>query len=217
MVREIRSDFAACSAGEPIPGLPPLVPVVGCLDHPQHMPPATVASVWLTRPGLRLRASDDDPDLHRCVCPQQRGRAGCQACSRSRVLTLCSAWLRRLVAASCFAPEGAPKHFVALDHKDPGYRYFFGELMLCFTCVHEGVVHECCLVSYLWPRDVFTREKDGVPLETKYEFMRTKTYEVVSAASVLFRAPLVTPPPFEELGPRARVYYVLNDDVYGNF
>ena len=148
---------------------------------------------------------------------QQRERAGCQACSRSRVLTLCSAWLRRLVAASCFAPEGAPKHFVALDHKDPGYRYFFGELMLCFTCVHEGVVHECCLVSYLWPRDVFTREKDGVPLETKYEFMRTKTYEVVSAASVLFRAPLVTPPPFEELGPRARVYYVLNDDVYGNF
>ena len=90
---------AACSAGEPIPGLPPLVPVVGCLDHPQHMPPATVASVWLTRPGLRLRASDDDPDLHRCVWPsRESGRAARPAlalvCSHYAALGCAGWWLR---------------------------------------------------------------------------------------------------------------------------
>ena len=61
-------------------------------------------------------------------------------------------------------------------------------------------MHECCFVSYLFPRDVFSREQDGVPLVTKYEFLRTKMYEVASAAAVLFCAPLVTPPPFGEPG-----------------
>ena len=78
-------------------------------------------------------------------------------------------------------------------------------------------MHECCFVSYLFPRDVFSREQDGVPLVTKYEFLRTKMYEVASAAAVLFCAPLVTPPPFGEPGPGAREYRVLNDDIYENF
>ena len=48
-------------------------------------------------------------------------------------------------------PKGTPKHFVALDHDDPGFKYFLGELLLCFTCVHQGVVHELCYIHYLWP------------------------------------------------------------------
>jgi len=36
-------------------------------------------------------------------------------------------------------------------------------------------------------------------------------------SQVLFRAPLVEPPARDRPRPNARKYYVLNDDVYGNF
>ena len=46
--------------------------------------------------------------------------------------------MNRSIDASCFMPKGTPKHFVALDHDDPGFKYFFGELLLCFTCMHSS-------------------------------------------------------------------------------
>ena len=72
-------------------------------------------------------------------------------------------------------------------------------------------------MAYLWPKGVFTPEKDGVPLETEYGFAKKRSYVVQPVSSVLFRAPLVEPPPFQELGPGARRYWVLNDDIYGVF
>ena len=70
--------------------------------------------------------------------------------------------------------------------------------MLCFTLKHEGVVHECVYVSYVWPEDSgkveWTRDQDGINLVTKYVFLPTKTYEVRPVSDVLYRAPLVHPP-----------------------
>lgn len=74
-----------------------------------------------------------------------------------------------------------------------------------------------CFVSYLWPKDVFTRDKDGVPLVTQYQYLARKAYEVVPISSVLYRAPLVRPPSFEAPGPRARELYFLNEDIYESF
>ena len=28
--------------------------------------------------------------------------------------------------------------------------------LLCFTCVHQGVVHELCYIHYLWPQSTAT-------------------------------------------------------------
>ena len=81
--------------------------------------------------------------------------------------------------------------------------------------------HECCFISYVYPKDVFTAEKDGISLETRYEYLPLKSVEVRPVEQVLFRAPLVEPPPFEEPTEgrkrTQRVYYVLNEDVYRNF
>ena len=82
-----------------------------------------------------------------------------------------------------------------------------------FECVHEGTKHQLCFVSYLWPKDVFTREGDGVPLVTQYEFLARRTYEVLPISAVLYRAPLVRPPPLRP-APNARELYVLIEDIY---
>ena len=135
---------------------------------------------------------------------------------------------RRLIDASCFAADAnAAPHYVAIDHDDEEYKYYLGELLLCFELKHAGQTHQCCLVMYLWP-DYNQAHDDEIPLYvaadgkslyTRYVDRRWSweepTYAVVSVHTVHFRAPLVTPPP----PPTARTgaYLVLNDDVYGNY
>ena len=109
--------------------------------------------------------------------------------------------------------------FVALAHQDPGYVYFFGELLLCFVFEHEGVVHKCIFVEYLWPDELQynSREDDGIPLHTRYRRTPRKLYTVANVRDVLFRPQLSTPPPLHAPGPGYRRFWVLNDDVLGNF
>ena len=54
---------------------------------------------------------------------------------------MCWWHVHRDVDATCFGLEDAPRHFVALDFQDPAYKYFFGQLLLCFTFEHDGVRH----------------------------------------------------------------------------
>jgi len=66
--------------------------------------------------------------------------------------------------------------------------------------------------------DLAEGERDGVSLQTRYtRAKKDATYEVLSVEMVLFRAPLVTPPPFTEPRASRDEYLVLNDDVYGSF
>ena len=44
-----------------------------------------------------------------------------------------------------------------------------------------------------------------------------KMYDVKPIASVLFRPPLVTPPPYSEPRPGEQPYLVLNEDIYISF
>ena len=128
--------------------------------------------------------------------------------------------LGRIVTATCFGARSAPTRFVAIDHSDPAYVYFFGELLLCFTAVHEGVTHELCFIEYLWPGKnlpVDSRAEDGVSLVTEYVRTPKKQYVVCPVELVLFCPQLVVPPTFEAPAPNARAIYVLNDDIYGNF
>jgi len=59
--------------------------------------------------------------------------------------------------------------------------------------------------------------EDGLPLETRYSFTPRPLYAIVSVSAVLYRAPLVSPPSFAPPGPGARRFWVLNEDIYGNF
>ena len=96
--------------------------------------------------------------------------------------------------ATCFGADEAEPQFVALAHQDPGYVYFFGELLLCFVFEHEGVVHKCIFVEYLWPDELQynSREDDGIPLHTRYRRTPRKLYTVANACvrDVLFRPQL---------------------------
>ena len=60
-------------------------------------------------------------------------------------------------------------------------------------------------------------DEDGLPLETRYSFTPRPLYAIVSVSAVLYRAPLVSPPSFAPPGPGARRFWVLNEDIYGNF
>ena len=78
--------------------------------------------------------------------------------------------LRSTATASCFGAVDATPHFVALEHEDRNYKYFFGELKLGFTFTHAGETHECVLVEHLWPdfqQHNGRVENDGVPLWTR--------------------------------------------------
>lgn len=128
--------------------------------------------------------------------------------------------LRSTATASCFGAVDATPHFVALEHEDRNYKYFFGELKLGFTFTHAGETHECVLVEYLWPdfqQHNGRVENDGVPLWTRYVRTKRALYEVRPVEQVIFVPHLVVPPAFNEPGPGAREYRVLNEDVYGNF
>ena len=74
--------------------------------------------------------------------------------------------------------------------------------------------------EYLWP-DFHQHngrvENDGVPLWTRYVRTKRALYEVRPVEQVIFVPRLVVPPAFNEPGPGAREYRVLNEDVYGNF
>ena len=151
-----------------------LFPLLSARSRPK-LPPGTAASLSL-RPGLRLRrkdASSADIDRRvraaRCVAPIMRVRTshardptGTAVASAPPVVHV----PRRSTANAFYfgATEAAP-HFVALWHDDPNYKYFFGELLLCFHFAHEGREHECVLVEYMWPK---LSKEDGVPLHTRY-------------------------------------------------
>lgn len=128
----------------------------------------------------------------------------------------------RSVSASCFgAPDVAPQ-FVALEHNQhKDFRYFFGELLLCLTCTHEGSTHELIFVEYLWARKgsdfIDSKEDDGIPLVTRYYRTARKAYDLLPAQAALFCAPLVVPPPFRKQPVNAPEFRVLNDAVYANF
>ena len=92
--------------------------------------------------------------------------------------------------------DGETTHYVDIDHHtDTCWKHYFGALRLCFEVTHEGRTWQCCMVEYLWPDPV---SADGEPLKTKYAAGSKKLYEVVDVQSVLYRAPLVTPPPLHE-------------------
>lgn len=108
---------------------------------------------------------------------------------------------------------------MALDHNDPAYVYFFGQLLLCFSLEHEGRRHECCFVEYLWPdrAGLRSREDDGVPLVTEYFHVKRKAYEVRPVEQVLFCPQLVDPPMIHAPRRNTDASYFLNEDLYGNF
>ena len=106
------------------------------------------------------------------------------------------------------SPRG--KDFAA----DPHYKYFFGELLLCFIFAHEDRKHECVFVEYLWPDDL---KFEGTSLVTRYTHMPKRMLAVLSVSAVEFVAPLFTVSPMGVPLPNARTIRVLNDDIYGNF
>ena len=69
------------------------------------------------------------------------------------------------------------------------------------------------MVEYLWPEGVV---RDVVPLETKYSHTKRRVYEVIDVHAVLYRAPLVTPPPLWVVRGETP-YLVLNYDIYINW
>ena len=110
---------------------------------------------------------------------------------------------------------------VAHERKaDDYYKYYFGQLMLCFSCVDlVGRFRQMCLVRYLWPHPAHLRanEPDGIPLKTMYVFPKSssaKAYEVVDIEALEYVAPLVAPP---SLYHPEEWFLILNSDVYGNF
>ena len=112
-----------------------------------------------------------------------------------------------------------------MKHDDGCYKYYFGELLLCFTFTDDGgAQHDCCLVDYLFP-DLppgarAPKPEHEKPLETKYRFRSKRLYEVISIAGVAFCAALFTPPPLEEEEEppsSAARYWVLNDDLIPSF
>ena len=86
-------------------------------------------------------------------------------------------------SALYFGADGAAARFVSLRHDDEAFKYFFGELLLCFRFEHEGVTHECVFVEYVWP-EIRTAAQDGVPLETRYSHTRRRTIAVAPVAAV---------------------------------
>ena len=186
-----------------------------------RLPPRTVASLSL-RHGLRLRrAGVGGADIDRRVraaryatptpTPAQtlrRGRASTPPPPPPLPVH------RSTADALYFGPVGAASQFVALRHEDEQYKYFFGELLLCFHFAHEGDEHECVLVEYLWPE---IGKEDGLPLDTRYTHTPKRVLAVVSVEAVLFVAPLFAVLPMGAPGPHARRVYVLNDDVYAHF
>ena len=160
---------------------------------PKQLPDSTIKSFSL-RPGVRLRETDASPEVLRKV------KAA------------------RTLDASWFGREGTAKHFASIEHDDPAYVYFLGELLLCFTFVHEGERHDCCYIRYWWP-DVDERKLpagDGISLQTRYVLRKAHMYEVVPVSRVQFRANLVEPPAFRD-NDATKHYRVLNDDIYWNF
>ena len=184
---------------------------------PGKLPADTIASFSL-RPGLRLRASDPDPDRHRRVtaarCAHRHTPAACGQYEGRSALTHPGGG--RTVNASCFAMvDEAEPHYVDVNHEDDGcWAHYFGALRLCFQVTHERVKKQCCLIEYVWPE---LETEDGKPLTAKYVSFAQKRYEVVDVESVLYRAPLFTPPPLREPGPGERPYRVLNYDIYVNW
>lgn len=155
------------------------------------LPAETVASVSL-RPGVRFRRAQGD-HCHRILAAPTAN-------------------------ASLFGQPGVAPHFVDVAHEfDPTYKHFFGELRLCFTCSHEGKVHELCLIKWLWPiwGPGTSGLKDGVPLSTVYEFPPKSTYEVKEVGALLYRAPLFSPPSFRRQPTTLR--YLLCEDIYTRF
>ena len=59
--------------------------------------------------------------------------------------------------------------------------------------------------------------QDGVSLWTEYRRTPHPKYEVRPVQQVLFRPALFEPPPFATPGPGAKPYWVLCDNIYGNF
>ena len=105
-------------------------------------------------------------------------------------------------SALYFGADGAAARFVSLRHDDEAFKYFFGELLLCFRFEHEGDTHECVFVEYVWP-ETRTAAEDGVPLETRYSHTRRRTIAVAPVAAVQFVAPLFSIVPMEPpAGPR---------------
>ena len=107
----------------------------------------------------------------------------------------------------------ARRHYVDINHDQHYYKHYFAELLLCFEVTHEGRTHQCVMVEYLWPDG---GGDDGVPLATKYSRTKAKRYEVLDVSSVLYRAPLFTPPPLWVV-PGEAPYLVLNYDIYINW
>ena len=108
-----------------------------------------------------------------------------------------------------------PPHYVDVDHEaDTCWKHYFGALRLCFEVTFDGHTRQCCMVEYVWPESL---DEDGEPLQTKYISLPRTAYEVIDVESVLYRAPLVTPPPLREPRPGEKPYLVLNDDIYINW
>ena len=134
-------------------------------------------------------------------------------------LTLLPRRAVRTIPARCFKSPGARKAFVALEHSDPVYVYFFGQLLLCFSFEHEGQRHECCFVEYVWPgrTGLRSREDDGVPHLTEYFHVSRKLYEVRPVEQVLFCPLLFDPPMLHSPRRNTDPSYFLDEDNLGNF
>ena len=118
-------------------------------------------------------------------------------------------------------------HFVSIafarhpDDRKTGndyYKFYFGELLLCFACVDlEGQPRELALIRYVYP--LYQMQPDGEPLKTKYTYPLGNSglgYVVVDIEMLEYRAALVEPPSVHADPPGGR-YWILNDHVYGNF
>ena len=165
--------------------------------------PKAVLDSFSLRPGVRLRAKDD------------------QSAENSRRLRV-----HRMVDASCFAAPNTPRRFVEVKHDPDGlYKHYFGELLLCFTFTgDDSVRHDCCMVGYLFPDlppgATAPKPEHEMPLTTKYRFGTPRSYEVIAVEGVAFCAALFTPLPLDEddePSSSAARYWMLNDDLIPSF
>jgi hypothetical protein len=192
--------------------------------RPRKLPAAVVNSVSL-RPGMSFGRLSKSRKYGRGARLARGGDGSEQDVENAAVKFSEQRAAGGYANATCFASSAhaLTPHYVsvAFERKpDDYYKFYFAQLMLCFTCVDlGGERRELCLVRYLWPHkdQMRANEPDGIPLKTRYVFPSSasaKAYAVVDADALEYLAPLVAPP---SLYHADDWFLIINGDVYGNF
>ena len=112
-------------------------------------------------------------------------------------------------------PFAEHQQYAAIKHPpDTFYLEYFAALCLTFSCTHEGVRHELCLVRYLYP-DMYHRmpQEALVPLLTEFVYTKRDLFEVLPISALRWRAPLFRPPRLHSRD-EPHKFLLLCEDVY---